>query len=322
MVTFTDIKRASVCIKNEAVRTPLIKSALLDDLTKADVNLKPETLQRTGSFKFRGAYNAISNLVEKKNTKAVVAASSGNHAQGIAEAARLLGVKATIVMPSDAPSIKIERTKRSLAEVVLYDRMKEDRVAISLKISEETGAAFIHPYENADVISGQGTAGLEFCEDLKTMGKSLDRAFICTGGGGLTAGICLAVREFFPKANIHSCEPENFDDYARSLVANEILSNKTSGGSICDAIVTPSPGKLSFEICSGQLSDGMVCSDQQAKQAVAFAYNELKLVVEPGGAIALAALLSSKDKYKGETILVTLSGGNIDPKVLAECLDD
>lgn len=320
MVTYDDVVKASHVIKDDAVRTPLLKSAILDDLTGANVYLKPEVLQIMGSFKFRGAFNAVSSIDKDKRSNGVVAASSGNHAQGIAEAARRLGVKATIVMPSDSPKIKINRTKRAGADIVLYDRMTEDRVEICNDFASKTNATFIHPYDNPHVVAGQGTCGLEICEDLKAQDQKLDRVFVCTGGGGLTAGINLAVKEHYPSAIVHTCEPENFDDYARSLVKGERLSNTSAGGSVCDAIVTPSPGEISFQICKDAVGEGKVCTDQEAMKAVAFAFNELKLSVEPGGAIALAALLQADKKFAGETIVVTLSGGNIDPDILAQCL--
>lgn len=319
-VTYKDVHAAAKRIKGHAIKTPLLQSNFLNQITDADVFLKAETLQVTGSFKFRGAYNAISILSSQQQSKGVVAASSGNHAQGIAEAARLLGVDAKIVMPSDAPAIKIARTQRSGAEVILYDRIKEDRVAICQDIAKKTGGTFIHPYDNVNVVAGQGTAGIEICEQLQALGKTPDHVLICTGGGGLTAGITIGVREHFPDVEIHTCEPENFDDYARSIDVGERLSNATAGGSICDAIVTPSPGEISFGICKDVLAKGFVCSDVEAMQAVAFAYNELKLVVEPGGAIALAALLQTRKEFAGKTIVVTLSGGNMDAETLDKCL--
>lgn len=320
-VSYDDILAAAQRIDGKAFKTPLIQSAFLNQVTDANVFLKAETLQVTGSFKFRGAFNSISMLDSEQRSKGVVAASSGNHSQGIAEAARILGVDAKIVMPSDAPKIKIERTKRSGAEVIFYDRLIEDRVAICEGVANQTGGTFIHPYDNPNVVAGQGTVGLEICQQLESASETLDRMLICTGGGGLTAGITLAVKESFPNAKIHTCEPKNFDDYALSLLAGERIENKTAGGSICDAIVTPSPGEISFGICKDKLSPGFVCSDQEAMRAVAFAFNELKLVVEPGGAIALAALLQNKQKFAGETVAVTLSGGNIDLETLNKCLD-
>ena len=320
MPVYSDIAQAAMRIKGQAILTPLLRSDLLDEITGATVFIKPETLQVTGSFKFRGAYNAISKLDASARKKGVLAASSGNHAQGIAEAAKRLGVEATIVMPSDAPRIKIERTKRSGATVILYDRMTEDRDAMSQRIAEESGAVFIHPYDNPDVIAGQGTCGLEICLDLQKRGKAPDHVLVCTGGGGLTAGIALSLKHHFASARVHSCEPDEFDDYRRSLMSGKREKNLVQGGSVCDAIVTPSPGEISFAINRNLLGEGFAIGDEEALGAVAFAFNELKLVVEPGGAAALAALLQQGKKFKGKTVVVVLTGGNIDPDILARAL--
>ncbi|MGB7287503.1 MAG: threonine/serine dehydratase [Salaquimonas sp.] len=317
---FEDIQIAAKRIEGVAVRTPLLQSALLNELTKAKVYLKPEILQRTGSFKFRGAYNAISALSDEEKSKGVMAVSSGNHAQGIAEAARLLGVSATIIMPADSPAIKLARTKRSGAKVITYDRFKEDREKLATEYLEKHNCVFIHPYESFEVIAGQGTAGLEICEDLNAMNIVPDHMLVCSGGGGLTAGINLAMQHFFPKALVHSCEPDGFDDYRRSLELGERVSNTKLAGSVCDAIVTQMPGEVSFAINNGHMGEGLVVTDEEALKAVAFAFNELKLVVEPGGAVALASLIRNADKLAEKTVVITLSGGNIDPEILAQAL--
>jgi threonine dehydratase len=318
--TFADIEAAAARIAPTAIKTPLLRSALLDELTGASIFLKAETLQRTGSFKFRGAYNAISALDEKKRQMGVVAVSSGNHAQGVAEAARLLGAPATIIMPNDAPAIKIARTRRSGAEIILYDRMSEDRDVIVAKWLESNDAHFIHPFNDPLVISGQGTCGLEIAMQMQKLDKQPDAVFVCTGGGGLTAGIALAMQSHFPNTKVHSCEPEGFDDYKRSLIAGERLANAKPAGSVCDAIVTPMPGEISFAINRNLLGEGQTVNDQEALGAVAFAFNELKLVVEPGGAVALAAVLKAGKSLVGKTIVAVLSGGNIDPEVLSRAL--
>ncbi|MEO0329619.1 MAG: threonine/serine dehydratase [Pseudomonadota bacterium] len=317
MPKIKDVIAASKRIQAEAVRTPLLHSKALDNITGCHVFIKPENLQRTGSFKFRGAYNAVSQLSADDRGRGIVACSSGNHAQGVAAAAALFGAKATIVMPKDAPALKVERTRGHGANVVFYDRKSEDREAVTAKLVDESGAVFIHPFNNENVIAGQGTVGLEIVEDLQERKISPNRVLICTGGGGLTAGVVLAVNHFFPDTELHSCEPEGFDDYRRSLESHKIVENQKTSSSICDAILTPSPGEMGFEINREKLSDGLVISDDQALAAVRIAFQELKLVVEPGGAAALAGLLKHCQEWQGETIVIVLSGGNIDPAMMA-----
>lgn len=310
-------------IDGSAIKTPLLTSNILDEHCGARVFLKAENLQRTGSFKFRGAMNAVTAYLEEDPNLAnsgVIACSSGNHAQGIAEAARLHKIPATIIMPSDAPQIKVARTRRSGATVLFYDRAKEDRDIVTNAKAEELGAVLIHPYNNPHVIAGQGTCALEAASFFDENDIALDRVFACTGGGGLSAGIALVMQERFPKALFHTVEPEGFDDYRRSLIKGERLANAQTVGSICDAIITPSPGELSFLIMKDYAAEGLVISDEDALQAVAFAFNELKIVVEPGGAAALASLLSKKIDVRGQTVLVTLSGGNIDPDMMHKAL--
>ncbi|MEL6947782.1 MAG: threonine/serine dehydratase [Pseudomonadota bacterium] len=318
--TIQDIREAADRIASHAVRTPLVTSPVLDALTGARVFLKAENLQRTGSFKFRGAFHAVSMLDDALRQHGVVACSSGNHAQGVADAAAILGLPATIVMPKDAPDMKKVRTKRLGATVVEYDRYTEDRDQITQAIAERTGAALIHPYETIDVLAGQGTAGLEAAADLDAANISLDRALICAGGGGLMAGMLLALRDTYPDIAVHPVEPDGHDDQRRSHAMGKRLGGNNGGASVCDAIVTPMPGALSFSICQGQVAEGLTVTDEEALAAVAFAWRELKLVVEPGGAVALAALLSHKVDVRGETVLATLSGGNIDPEMMVRAL--
>ena len=318
---FNDIAAAADRIKGHAVRTPLLNSAYLDDITGCRVFLKPECLQRTGSFKFRGAFNTISSMTDDERKNGVVAVSSGNHAQGVADAARVHGIPATIIMPADAPQTKIDRTKRLGAEVILYDRGNEDREAIAAEHCRRTGAAFIHPFNDPRVIAGQGTAGLEACQDIVARGEILEEVLVPAGGGGLASGTALSVSHHFPEIAVHTCEPEGFDDYRRSLVSGRLEENPFEGGSVCDAIITRRPGEIGFAINSRLAGEGFAVTDEQALQATAFAFRELKLVVEPGGAVALASLLKHRDRLAGKTVLVVLSGGNIDPEMLQRAAD-
>ncbi len=318
--TYADILAAADRIKGQAVRTPFIRSDVLDVITGARVFLKPECLQRTGSFKFRGAFNAISSLDPAVRARGIVASSSGNHAQGVAEAARILGTAATIVMPLDAPAIKRKKTEGYGASVVGYDRASDDRDAITADIASSTGATIVHPYEHPGVIAGQGTIGLEVIEDLASMGLTPDAVFVCCGGGGLTAGVALAVKERVPAADIYTVEPVGFDDQARSFLTGERLKNPKTSGSVCDALMAPMPGAASFSINMSRVTRGLTVSDTEAMSAVAFAARELKLVVEPGGAVALAALLQGRADIKGKIVVAVLSGGNIDPDIFAQAL--
>lgn len=318
--TFADVLAAAERLAGQAVRTPLVRSDVLDALTGGRVFLKAECLQRTGSFKFRGAFNAISQVPEAMRAKGIVACSSGNHAQGVAEAARLLGFPATILMPSDAPAIKRMRTERSGATVVTYDRATEDREERTAALIAETGAELVHPYDDARVMAGQGTAALEAFEDLAGRGIVPDVVLVCASGGGLTAGTALATEARAPAATIYAVEPDGFDDLGRSLATGERQRNSRTSGSLCDALLTPSPGELTFEINRRLVKAGLAVTDEEALRAVAFAANELKLVVEPGGAVALAALLSGKLDIAGKTVVALLSGGNIEPEIYVRAL--
>ncbi|MEO9877194.1 MAG: threonine/serine dehydratase [Anderseniella sp.] len=317
---FSDIVEASQRLKGRAVRTPLVRSDVLDEMTGGRIFLKPECLQRTGSFKFRGAWNFISRLNARDNSGGVVAYSSGNHAQGVAAAARMMGIPALIVMPEDAPAIKKRNTIALGAEVVTYDRFGENREEIGDAIASERSAQLVPPYEHPWIIAGQGTAGLELVEDLKEHGETLDTMLVCTGGGGLTAGVALTVQAMVPDAKIYACEPEGFDDYGRSLVAGERVSNEPGAMSICDAIVTPTPGELTFSVNQPRLSGGLAVSEDEVRTAVRFAFETLKLVVEPGGAVALAALLAGKIDCSDKTVAATLSGGNADAEMMLDIL--
>ncbi|SFQ24569.1 L-threonine ammonia-lyase [Bradyrhizobium sp. Ghvi] len=313
-----DIDAAARVIAPFAIRTPLLSSPALNERVGANVFLKAEMLQRTGSFKFRGAFNKISSIPEDKRSKGVVAFSSGNHAQGVAAAARILNVQATIVMPSDAPLSKRERTKSYGAEVVLYDRDRGDREAIARSIAEERGATLVKPYDDPFVIAGQGTAGREILEDMAALGTKPDIVVAPTSGGGLIAGIATAVKARYPQAQLIAAEPEGFDDHSRSLAAGHREPHASGGRTICDALMALMPGEITFAINRKLLSRGVTASDAEVGAAIAFAYRELKLVVEPGGAIALAALLAGRLDATGNNVVIVLSGGNIDADLFAE----
>lgn len=318
--TFADILAARDRIASEAVRTPLLCSPFLSERLSARAYVKPECLQRTGSFKFRGAYNALSVLDPAVRKKGVVAVSSGNHAQGVAEAARLFGVPATIVMPADAPAPKRRRTERSGARVVTYDRATEDRDAVAARVVEELGCVLVHPFNDPAVIAGQGTVGLEIAEDAATLGITPNIAVVPCSGGGLAAGVALALTEKFPDVGVYVAEPQGFDDYGRSLTSGKPQRNERLAGSICDALLAPSPGAIGFAMNRERLAGGVTASDPETLIAVGFAFDELRLVVEPGGAVGLAALLAGRLEVKGKTVVVVLSGGNLGDEILTEGL--
>lgn len=318
--TIADIEAAAARLAGIAFETPLLPLPDLSAMLGADVYAKPECLQRTGSFKFRGAYNRVSMIPEAERAAGVVACSSGNHAQGVAAAAALYGIPATIVMPRDAPATKIARTRMLGAEVVLYDRQTEDREAIARGIAAERGATFVHPYDDAGVIAGQGTVGLEIVRQAEARGIEPDTLLIPASGGGLTAGIALALHARFPLADVLTVEPAGFDDHARSLEAGDRVTNEKLSGSICDALLSSSPGRRTFSINREELTGGLAVTDAEALAAVAYAAREIKVVLEPGGAVALAAALSNKIDLRGRCVVLVLSGGNIDPALLAEAL--
>ena len=313
--TAADVDAAAARIKGVALRTPLVSSPVLDALTGARVFLKAETLQRTGSFKFRGAYNKISQIPPERRAGGVVAYSSGNHAQGVAAAAQLCNMLAVIVMPSDAPRPKRERTAALGAEVVLYDRDREDRAAIAREIAGKRGATLVPPFDDPMIIAGQGTAGREIAEDLQALGVRPDVVVIGASGGGLAAGITLALKARVPTAKFYTAEPEGFDDTARSFKSGKRERNARMSGTICDALMTETPGVITWEINRKLIGEGVAASDEEVGRAVAFAFRELKLVVEPGGAIGLAALLAGKLDIKGKVVVAVLSGGNVDSEL-------
>ena len=318
--TAADIEAAAKRLAGIAVRTPLINAPVLDDAIGARVFLKAETLQRTGSFKFRGAYNKISSIPLERRAAGVVAYSSGNHAQGVAAAARLLGMRATIVMPADAPKAKRERTLALGAEVVPYDRNSEDRAAIATKIVTERDATLVPPYDDPLIIAGQGTIGAEIVEDLARLSLKPEIVVVGASGGGLAAGISIGVKARVPSAKFYVVEPDGFDDTLRSFASGKREANARMSGTICDALMSNTPGELTFPINRELIGQGTTVSDAEVAQAVRYAFNELKLVVEPGGAIGLAALLAGKLSVKGKVVVGILSGGNVDVDMFARLI--
>ena len=316
-VTSSDIDAAAKVIAAFAVRTPLLSLPVLNERVGAKVFLKPEGLQRTGSFKFRGAFNKLSSIPLASRGGGVVAFSSGNHAQGVAAAAQILHMQATIVMPKDAPLSKRERTKGYGAEVVLYDRDRDDREAIAGEIASQRGATLVPPYDDPLVIAGQGTLGREIAEDMAALGLAPDIVVAPASGGGLIAGTATAVKARFPHAAIIVAEPEEYNDHGLSLRSGHREAHHARGRTICDALMAAMPGKITFSINSQLLAQGVTASDEEVGHAVAFAYRELKLVVEPGGAVGLAALLAGRIDAKGKNVVIVLSGGNVDADMFA-----
>lgn len=310
-------------IAGVAVRTPLIESPALNARIGGRVLLKAETLQVAGAFKFRGAYNRISRLNAEERARGVVAYSSGNHAQGVAAAAAMVGAKALIVMPSDSPAIKVSGVKRFGGEVRLYDRWTESREGIGRQIADERGSILVPPFDDPYVIEGQGTSGLELLDQAAALDVGpIDRLLCCCSGGGLMAGINLVLEARSPATRAWAVEPIAFDDTARSLTAGERVGHPSAAPSICDALQTPVPGLLTFPINQRVLSGAFGVTDDEAAEAVRYAFHTLKLVVEPGGAAALAALLAGKVETRDRTTAVILSGGNVDPVLFSAIIED
>ena len=318
--TFADVEDAARRLKELAVRTPLLHSDALDAAAGGRVFVKAECLQRTGSFKFRGAYNRLCRLTADERKAGVVAFSSGNHAQGVAEAARLLGMPALIVMPSDAPRVKLETTRTLGAEIVLYDRFTESREAIARRLGGERGAVVVPSYDDRYVIAGQGTAGLEAAEQLRDAGAEADLLLAPASGGGLIAGIGLAFEALSPRTALYAVEPQDFEDHRLSLAADCPTPNGATRPSLCDALLAQQPGDITFAINRRRLVGALAASDDEALAAMAFAFRHLKIVLEPGGAVALAAALSGKIGLNGRTAVVVASGGNVDAEVYAAAI--
>ena len=315
-----DLERAAAALEPHAVRTPLLESRHLNEELAARVLFKAENLQRTGSFKFRGAYTAISRLPDQRRRQGVVAYSSGNHAQGVAAAARMFRIPAVIVMPTTAPRMKIDRTRDHGAEVVLYDPAHEQREPIGERLQAERGLSLVRPFDDFDVICGQGTVGLEIAEQARARRLEIDELWCPCGGGGLIGGIATALADRSRDTRLYCVEPEHFDDTRRSLAAGKRLAIEPGHASICDAIVTPRPGELTFRINRERLTDGLVVDERAVMLAMRWAFEHLKLVLEPGGAVALAALLAGARDVRGRTVAVVLSGGNVDPDTFARCI--
>ncbi len=315
------IEAAAERLKGHVRETPLLSSPFLDEIAGRRVLVKPECLQHTGSFKFRGAWSAISALDEAARSRGVIAYSSGNHAQGVAYAAAQHGISSVIVMPSDAPTLKIENTRALGGEVVLYDRASESREDIGEALAAERGLTLIRPYDEPQVIAGQGTTGLELARQARALGVTEGDVLICCGGGGLTSGIALALECHAPGLRPRPCEPEGFEDVKRSLASGTIQSNDATSGNICDAILTPQPGQITFPILQRLCGPGLSVSEQEALRAMALAFLRLKIVLEPGGAVSLASALYRKDQIEGDAVVVVASGGNVDPQIFERALE-
>lgn len=317
MITVDDVQAAGERLSQVVTETPLLGNAALDEAVSGRVLVKPELFQSIGSFKIRGAFNLMSQLPADAAKRGVVAWSSGNHAQGVALAGRLLGIHAAIVMPEDAPLAKLRNTARLGAEVITYDRHTGDRESIARAIATERHANVVPSYDHPHIIAGQGTVGLEIAKQAMAQGIDIDQVLFPCGGGGLSSGSAVALRARFPEAEIFTVEPENYDDTARSLETGERVRVAALVPSICDALLTESPGRFTFEILQSVGARGLVVSEEEVRAAMRFAFRNLKLVVEPGGAAALAALLAGKVDTSGRTTVIVLSGGNVDPELFA-----
>jgi len=313
MTSIAMIEAAAERLAGHARRTPLLSSPFLDEIAGRPVFVKAECLQHTGSFKFRGAFNAVSALAPD----GVIAFSSGNHAQGVALSARMKGIPSVIIMPSDAPAVKIDNTRALGAEVILYDRATEDRDEIGERLAAQRGLTLIKPFDMAEVIAGQGTTGLEIVEQAAEAGVSDAQVFVPCGGGGLSSGIALALDARAPGMRMHTTEPEGFDDVARSLLAGAIQRNNQLSGSICDAIITPQPGNLTWPIIQRLAGPGQVVTEEEALKAMALAFDRLRIVIEPGGAVALAAALF---RPGDGPVIAVASGGNVDRAMMVRAL--
>ena len=319
-VALADVEAAAGRLAGVALETPLIESPALNARLGARVLIKPETLQRVGAFKFRGAYNRLVQLDASQRKVGVVAFSSGNHAQGVALAAKLLGIPALIVMPSDAPKVKIAATLGYGAQVRRYDRLTESREAIAAAVAAERGAIVVPAFDDPHIIAGQGTVGLELARQAAALGASLDVALAPVSGGGLLAGVSLALKAAWPDVEVWGVEPAGYDDLRQSLAAGRRVTIKPSGRTLCDALESPFPGELTFPILKRNLAGAVAVTDAEVAEAMRYAFSVLKLVVEPGGAAGLAALLAGRVEVGGRTVGLVLSGGNVDPALFARVI--
>ena len=317
MIGIADIEAAAKRLDGVAIKTPLLRSAELDQLVKGTVLLKPECFQQTGSFKIRGAYNLLVQLSKEQAARGAVAFSSGNHAQGVALAGKLLGIHTAIVMAEDAPRAKLANTRRLGGEVITFDRRSGDREKIARDLAAERGAVVVPSFDHPHIIAGQGTVGLEIAEQAQALNLIPDQVLICCGGGGLSSGSAVALKSRCPDTNVYLVEPQEFDDTARSMRSGERVANRKNASSICDALLTDMPGEMTLAINRQLARDVLLVSDDEVREAMRFAFRSLKLVVEPGGAVALAALLSGKVDAVGKTTAIVLSGGNVDPEMFA-----
>jgi len=313
---FRDVESAAQRLQGHVIRTPVLRSEALDAACGRELLIKPECLQHTGSFKFRGAFNRLSQLTDAERAAGVVAWSSGNHAQGVALAARVLGIRARIVMPADAPQIKTANSLALGAEVIAYDRMTEDREAIARDIVKREGGVIVPSYDDPDIVAGQGTVGLELLQDADPP----DALLVCCSGGGLVAGCALAAEGLGADSAVFSVEPEAFNDHEHSLASDQRQQVKPGGASICDALLAPTPGELTFALNRRLLAGGISVSDDEVRMAMRLAFESLKLVVEPGGAVALAAVLAGRLPQQYRRVGVVLSGGNVDAELFAGVL--
>jgi threonine dehydratase len=317
-IGIADIEAAAGRLAGIAVRTPLIHSPPLDEIAGGQVLIKPETFQVTGSFKIRGAYNVMSQLTAEQKKNGIVAWSSGNHAQGVAAAGAMLGITTKIVMPQDAPASKIENTRKLGGEPVLYDRYTGNREEIAREIAARQGSELVPSYDHAHIIAGQGTVGLEVMQQCEELQLVPDQVLIACGGGGLSSGCAIAIKARSPGTHVHTVEPAGFDDTVKSLASGKRERNDPAARSICDALQTESPGELPFRYLKKLISGGLVVSDDEVRSAMRFAFRHLKLVVEPGGAVALAAVLGGKLQTANRITVIVLSGGNVDRKLFAD----